>query len=128
MKKTFLRDKIYQFIKKQKRPFTYFDISKYLEMNNIKFNKSTIFRNLNTFVRNNILRQIIIDANKRYFEYKYLSHHHHFICLKCSKIIDFYNNDIEKKITNFFKKLDKKYKIKITNHSFEVFGYCQKCS
>jgi Fur family ferric uptake transcriptional regulator len=51
------------------------------------------------------------------------THHDHLICIKCSKIIEFENDDIEK-IQDM---IAKKYKFALTHHKHELYGYCGGC-
>ncbi len=57
-------------------------------------------------------------------------HHHHLVCLKCNKIID-YNDFIEDevKLLDIIKeKLEKKYDFKINNHLIQFYGICKECN
>jgi Fur family ferric uptake transcriptional regulator len=51
-------------------------------------------------------------------------HHDHLICLKCGKILEFKNKDIEKMQED----VARKHGFFITNHVLELYGYCDKCS
>ena len=57
-------------------------------------------------------------------------HHHHLVCKKCYKVIDY--SDFMKDEVKFLKNtevgLSEKYKFNITNHLIQFFGFCEKCS
>lgn len=86
-------------------------------------NLSTIYRNLEILESLNIVHKIIIDNSTAY--YKLVcedSHHHHLICKSCGKTetIDFCPaQDIYNNISN--------KDFLITDHKFELFGYCKDC-
>ncbi len=51
------------------------------------------------------------------------THHDHLICIRCSKIVEFENDDIEK----IQEVIAKKYKFTLTHHKHELYGYCGGC-
>ncbi len=56
-------------------------------------------------------------------------HHHHIICMKCRKIID-YTEFIEDEIEfveKTQKKLAKRYNFNITDHAISFYGTCENC-
>jgi len=56
-------------------------------------------------------------------------HHHHLICTRCSRIID-YSDFMEEEI-KFIKgleaELSKKHKFKINSHQIHFYGLCERC-
>lgn len=51
------------------------------------------------------------------------SHHHHFVCENCGRLIDFDDSSLEQSI----KLLSTKLKLRIDHHHLELFGLCNKC-
>ena len=47
-------------------------------------------------------------------------HHDHLICIKCGKIIEFINDDLEK----LQEKIANNYKFKLHSHVMTLFGEC----
>ncbi|MEW9124003.1 MAG: Fur family transcriptional regulator [Thermotaleaceae bacterium] len=86
-------------------------------------NFSTIYRNLEIFEKLGILHKTSI--NEGAFHYELIceeNHHHHIICKGCGKteVIDFCP----------FQQANEQMKSKnftLTDHKFELFGYCEKC-
>ncbi|MBB6216795.1 Fe2+ or Zn2+ uptake regulation protein [Anaerosolibacter carboniphilus] len=86
-------------------------------------NFSTIYRNLEILVNTHIIHKTQIKDGT--FSYELVcseAHHHHLICKGCGKTenIDFCPiEDLQKKLgsKNFT----------LTDHKFELYGYCQKC-
>ncbi|MTI48682.1 Fur family transcriptional regulator [Sporosalibacterium faouarense] len=87
-----------------------------------KTNFSTIYRNLESFEKINIIHKTNISDNASIYELVCNdNHHHHIICKKCGKteIIDFCPLD---NINNSLKSF------KLIDHKFELYGLCDKCN
>jgi Fur family ferric uptake transcriptional regulator len=56
-------------------------------------------------------------------------HHHHLVCTKCGRIIDYTDYlDSEKELLDKTESgLSKKYNFKISNHLIRFYGLCDKC-
>jgi len=57
-------------------------------------------------------------------------HHHHLICTKCNKIVDYddFIDDEVKLLKETEKKLEKKYCFKINSHLIQFYGECKDCN
>ncbi len=65
------------------------DIYSYLLKNNLKISLATLYRNLSSLTKDNILRKVDASLNETNYELvSFKPLHDHFICLKCGKIID----------------------------------------
>ncbi len=97
----------------------------YIETDKIlpQTNFSTIYRNLEVFVKLDIIHKInISDESSSYGLNCNESHHHHIICKGCGKteVVDFCPmEEIIKK--------SKHKGFSLTDHKFELYGYCEKC-
>ncbi|EYE87292.1 hypothetical protein Q428_14085 [Fervidicella metallireducens AeB] len=84
-------------------------------------NLSTIYRNLEILEEINLVHKTLIDNTTAFYKLKCEdSHHHHLICKGCGKTeaIDFCPfKDFKNNIPN--------NNFKITEHKFELFGYCK---
>jgi len=128
MKLTYLRKKIIAFFKNHKKPITYEKIIDYLKKNDVSFDRSTVFRNLNLLEKKGIIIKLNFgDGVSRYELVKENNHHHHIVCLKCKKVIDFFDKDLDKLVKKIEKRFEKNKKFKIKSHQFEFFGYCKNC-
>ena len=103
-----------------KKPITAEDIYSNLKKS---VNQSTVYRTINRFIEKNIIQEVYLSSEKKYYELTNRHHHHHLICTSCEKIVDIpCMSEIVRKIQ------PKNYNFEsIENHSFELFGTCNKC-
>ncbi len=94
---------------------------------------TTVYRNLDMLVNLGIIVKFDFGEGKSKFElsehYSGKGHHHHLVCKKCYKVIDY--SDFMKDEVNFLKNteigLSQKYKFNITDHLIQFFGICEGC-
>ena len=87
--------------------------------------KATVYRTLALLKESKILEeQDFGDDKKMYERAQGRKHHDHLICVKCGKIIEFENDDIEK----LQDAEARKQKFKVVYHSLKLFGFCGSCS
>ncbi len=63
------------------------------------------------------------DGQTRYENLPAEGHHDHIICIKCSRIEEFTNPEIEA----LQEKTAKRFGFKVLNHKLELYGYCSAC-
>lgn len=100
-------------------------IYKELKKEKKEIDEVTVYRTLSVFEKNGILKKVDLRKNSIHFELN-SDHHHHIVCTNCNLIESFKDCDLD----NFLEKIIKKsnnFK-KIKEHSFELFGFCKKCS
>jgi len=98
-------------------------ILKALKKNDLKPNRSTIFRELTYLVKTNTIIKNTINSIDYYEIPK--AHHHHLVCLKCHEISKI---EIKDHFEIEEKKISKEKKFNILNHSLEFYGYCENCN
>lgn len=85
---------------------------------------ATIYRTIKLLMEAGIVREVQFGDGRSYYETVMgRQHHDHLICEVCGKNIEF--NDAE--IEEIQEKVAAKYKFKLTNHSMNLFGVCEKC-
>ena len=130
---TMPRQAVFEVLNKTSKHLSAEDI--YLEVHKIypMTGLSSVYRILEWLVRLGVVIQFDFGDKKTRYELirgsKEDHRHHHLICRKCKKIIDyteFINDEIE-----FIKKteqgLSKKYDFKIEDHIIHFRGLCSKC-
>lgn len=101
--------------------FTAEDLHKLLIADYPELSLDTVYRTLNLLVELELLIQMDLRAGKRSrFKLASEPHHHHLICLDCgcAVCLDYCPLAGAQKATN----------CQIVSHTFELYGYCQKCS
>jgi len=89
-----------------------------------RVSRSTIYRTIKLLEEFGAIREVIKKDNKTIYEFVVgRSHHDHLVCLKCGKIIEFVNEEIE----NLQNEICKLYGFKPTHHRLEIFGLCREC-
>ncbi len=81
---------------------------------------ATVYRFLKETSRFGITSELRIGHAPARYELKTREHHHHIVCTKCGKIIEFQNGVIEKQI----KKISRDHNFSLEHHIFELYGRC----
>ena len=84
---------------------------------------ATVYRALSFLEEVDLITSIAFGTDGKKYESNAKSHHDHLICTDCGKIIEFIDDEIEKRQD----KIAKKNKFKITSHSMQLYGVCETC-
>ncbi|MCD4758925.1 MAG: transcriptional repressor [Arcobacteraceae bacterium] len=85
---------------------------------------ATVYRTLNFLEDVNLISSISFGKDGKKYEGNVTKEHHdHIICTSCGKIVEFFDEDIEKRQED----IANKNGFKITDHTMQIFGICQKC-
>ena len=84
---------------------------------------ATVYRALSFLEGVDLITSIAFGTDGKKYESNAKSHHDHLICTNCGKIIEFIDDEIEKRQD----KIAKKNKFKITSHSMQLYGTCETC-
>jgi Fur family ferric uptake transcriptional regulator len=85
---------------------------------------ATIYRTMKIIADSGLAREVSFNDGISRFEHTIDSkHHHHLICQKCKKIVEFSSEalDIEEKA------IARKYGFETHSHHFKIFGICKNC-
>ena len=116
---------------KYKKPISVEDLQ-----NNLKEQvaKSTLYRVLNDLKKIDILDEFTSPENQTVIELilEDRTHHHHLFCSDCGEIIDVeLSDEFENFLDLEIKKIEEKFKFKISDHRVEMFGQstdqCENC-
>lgn len=110
-----------------------FDLYKHLDASQIhtlltsqgtNISLATIYRVLSVFEANHIIAKHNFKEDQSTYELvRPDEHHDHLICIKCNKVIEFFDCKIEK----IQEKIAKDNKFKIVNHHLNLYGICEDC-
>lgn len=93
---------------------------------------STIYRSLDLLSQMGLINRLDIGDGQSRYEYRSdekKDHHHHFICKKCGKIVD-YSDLIDEEldlVRKAEKNLARKYHFIVHDHNIEFYGLCENC-
>jgi Fur family ferric uptake transcriptional regulator len=93
---------------------------------------STVYRTLDLLARSDLINKLDIGDGKSRYEYRSdqeKAHHHHLVCTKCGKIID-YSDFIDEEVDLFVqaeKNIFSKYHFQVLDHNIEFYGLCKDC-
>lgn len=88
-----------------------------------KIGIATIYRTLNFLEEVNLISSISFGKDGKKFEGNTAKHHDHIICTQCGKIVEFFDDQIEKKQ----EEIANAKGFKITDHNMQIFGICTPC-
>ena len=117
------REAIINVLSELEKPISAPDLLSLLKTKKISLNKTTIYRELYFLRDEELVTEVQLGQNKKYYEIS-SEHHHHLVCLKCESISDVH---MDKELETAEKKIKKNNKFLVLNHSLEFFGLCQKC-
>ncbi len=84
---------------------------------------ATVYRALSFLEEVNLITSINFGVDGKKFESNQKDHHDHLICTGCGKIVEFIDDEIEKRQD----RIAKKNKFKVTSHSMQLYGVCKTC-
>ncbi len=122
IKRTRQRELVWEVLEEKKGPITASDIFHVLENEGHEVWLSTIYRVLDTFVREKmVIKSSIANTDMAYYEKNRQQHKHYAICTACHRIIPMKNCPMEA----FKPQLEEDFTI--TGHHIEIFGLCHQC-
>jgi len=94
---------------------------------------TTVYRTLDLLVRSGLVNKYAFGSGESRYEFnpaEKKEHHHHLLCTRCGKIID-YSDFVEEELELVKKTeqtLARKYKFVIRDHNVVFYGLCENCS
>ena len=103
------------------------DVYKILRENNSEIGLATVYRALDLLSELGILVKVEFGDGCARYELNTadptVHHHHHLICLKCKKVIEFEEDLLDELEDDIAAKSG----FQILNHEVKFFGYCSEC-
>jgi Fur family transcriptional regulator, ferric uptake regulator len=94
---------------------------------------ATVYRTLDVLTKMGLVQKFDFGDGKARYELIEVSrkdaHHHHLVCTKCTKIINYTDFVEEEKelIKKIEQELAKKHRFDIKNHIIHFYGLCENC-
>lgn len=83
---------------------------------------ATVYRVLTQFEGAGLVSRLNIDGGHAVFELEDGEHHDHLFCVKCNRIIEFYDEVIEERQ----REIAKVNGFEMTDHSLYIYGICNR--
>ncbi|MRJ02877.1 MAG: transcriptional repressor [Epsilonproteobacteria bacterium] len=96
--------------------------------NQLKREKSTIglatvYRTLAFLEQENIVNSISFGSEGKRYELNRGGHHDHMICIRCGKIVEFYNEELEA----LQEEIARREGFVLITHQLNLYGLCPQC-
>ena len=94
---------------------------------------TTVYRTLELLTQMRMISKFDFGDGRARYELtegsKGPKHHHHLVCTKCNRIIDYtdFIDDEVELLNKTEKALSKKFNFEISNHLIQFYGLCEKC-
>lgn len=105
------------------RPLSASEILSGLKKRKLTVNRTTVYRELSYLAKNGFAREVRLIGKPSLFELSH-EHRHHLICVKCDTVKPVV---LGKHLDSHEKRIFENEKFKITKHSLEFYGLCEKC-
>jgi len=89
----------------------------------LKTGIATIYRTLSRLEESDIVTSLSFGVQGKKYELGAKDHHDHMICTECGSIIEFVDEEIEKRQH----KIADEFGFKMTDHSMQIYGLCRDC-
>lgn len=105
------------------RHLTAEDVYRLLLAEQIDIGLATVYRVLTQFEQAGILTRHHFESGKAVFEMNHGGHHDHFVCVKCGKVEEFYDPELEKQQ----EAIATRHGFEIQEHELYLYGTCKNC-
>jgi Fur family ferric uptake transcriptional regulator len=96
-----------------------------LRNKNKRVSKASLYRTIPLLIESGLIKEVYFEDGRFYYEHIYGHEHHcHLRCTRCGRIIEFADDEIEA----IQRQIGKRYDFVITDHRFELLGYCPQCA
>ncbi len=118
------REEIIEAIVNLQKHFDAEDIYQQLRKQKSDVSLATVYRTIPLLVDSGLIMETLHCREKVLYEKIYNKRHHdHMVCINCGKIIEFYNEDVEK----LQDEICHKHQFVATEHRLGIKGYCKEC-
>ncbi len=95
-----------------------------MKQNNVKISRATVYRTLELLVKSGLVRRVHLGEDHYHYEHvSGNSHHDHLICTTCGAVIEFHDEDLERRQ----REICERKKFTPTFHNLQILGLCDAC-
>lgn len=114
------RLRVFNFLQAANEPMAAVELAKSLT----DIDRVSVYRTIELFEKTRMAHRVWTGfKSKVELSEAFSSHHHHFTCMQCGKIVSLESEELETSL----KSLENTNKFELTHHSVELSGYCQAC-
>jgi Fur family ferric uptake transcriptional regulator len=99
------------------------DVYRNLLTNNEEIGLATVYRVLTQFEAAGLVIRHHFEEGRSIFELAGAYHHDHMVCVKCGRVVEFTDADIE----SLQEKIADKLGFELTDHNLNMYGFCPEC-
>lgn len=120
-----IREEILKVLTQTQGPISIASLQLGLQKSNLNPNKTSIYREIDTLLKECVIEEFDLGEGKKRYEIKPLEgHHHHLICTSCGKIKCLEMDSDLEILTN---QIEAKTGYKIFKHNLDFVGLCNTC-
>jgi Fur family transcriptional regulator, ferric uptake regulator len=125
LKYTHQRELILKALYENEGHFTPEDIYNIIKRENSKIaiGIATVYRTLGLLEESGMVDSLSFDSKGKKYELGLKKHHDHLVCTQCGRLIEFYDETIEKRQ----EEIAKEYGFKMLAHAMRIDGICNQC-
>lgn len=124
LRTTAIRTALLDILSAAHKPMSAKEIGEQLRKRGVPANKTTIYRDLDAFLAQQLITELTLGDEQKRFELTAQGHHHHLICKKCDRIEDV---QLSRELAAEEDRIMRLTRFKITQHSLEFYGLCARC-
>ena len=91
---------------------------------NVKVNKTTVYREIDFLMSQDLLRELHLGDGKKRYEIMKDDHHHHLFCVNCSGVECV---ELDRCLEAEEKKISEENNFRTIKHSLKFLGLCARC-
>lgn len=99
------------------------DIYKIFQQNQTDISLATIYRVLTQFEQAELLIRHRFESDKSVFELNDTEFHDHLVCVRCGRVVEFFDPDMTKRRSQ----IAKQHGFEISSQSIYLYAHCQRC-
>lgn len=117
------REAMLECLSEVSKPISVLDMIERIVRNGKRYNKTTLYREIETLKQMGKVKEIFFRNDTALYELAG-THHHHLVCVSCGDIREV---TLDESFSKEEKRLARKEKFTIVDHSLEFFGRCEGC-
>lgn len=124
LKLTVQRNIIFQRILREDKHFSAEELFEALRREKRSISKATVYRTLQLLVEARLLDQVDFDRGFKLYERTLgHKHHDHLICVECSRVVEFHDEELE----DVQMTVVRRYDFDMISHTHKIYGICSEC-